>query len=334
MKKSRIGKMKKAQIQFGWIFAVIVGALILFLAFYFVGAILFQQREKEETEYARFLDILMNPFASFGHLIKSAYDKLMLPKESEVIIECNKEGFENLGYNEISVIQKAEKSNGGIQKKVYDKYIFAPQPMKGKEFDALSKPFEMPWRITNIIILWPSNQEYCFVNAPSKVKNELGNESNIGLNISSIIFSNSINKCPKNSIKVCFGGNCNGDIKVDTGEKTVENCLGNSCKTVYYSDFGGYSLMYAAIFSDPILYECNIKRIASRIKLEVYVYQKKALALRQRGCNSVYDLNPLKNAAENLFKNPSNPRQITDLEQAARTLKNINEAVYTDCVLF
>lgn len=300
--------MEKAQFQFAWIFAVIVGALILFLAFYFVGTTLLRQRYEQETVKAQSLDILLNPFTYLGSLGATTYNPLSLPEESEIMMGCNAAQGE-LGYNEITLISE---KGAGIPKTVYDKYIFAPQPLKAKNLEALSMPFEMPWRVADIIILWPLDQKYCFVRAPTKIKNEIEK-----LEIESI----KIEECKGDEIEVCFSsfsGSCNVRVYDDRVSKNGRE-----------SYYGGDALMYAAIFSDPVLYECNVKRLASRIYSETEIYEKKALALNQRGCDVAYNLEPLKKAAENVFEEPN---RINELEQASQTLRNINRM--SSCTLF
>lgn len=311
-----MNKEKKAQFQFAWIFAVIIGALILFLAFYFVGTILLRQRYEQETVQAQSLDILLNPFAYLGSLGATTYNPLSLQEESDIIIGCEKFSLGKLGYNEITLIEKGEV---GIPRTTYDKYIFAPQPLKAKYLDALSKPFEMPWRVADIIILWPSSQEYCFDGAPSSVETEIKR-----LNISSIKIKTE--ECAEKSIRVCFDGGTGCDIKVDRASKTVKN-MGKGL-TVSYT---GSSLMYAAIFSDPVLYECNLQRLASRLYIETEVYQKKALALNQRGCDVTYNLASLKKASKDVFNDPRSA-QLSTLETAASSIKNQNS--WSKCALF
>ncbi len=300
--------MKKAQFQFAWIFAVIVGALILFLAFYFVGTTLLQQRFEQSTVEVQSLDILLNPFSYLGSLGATTYNPLSLPKESEIIIDCNKQTLGDLGYNEITLISEKET---GIPRQAYDKYLFVPQPLKGKNFEALSKPLELPWRVSDIIILWPKDQEYCFDKVIADIER---------LNISSI----KTEECSQDSIKVCFSGSGGCDIIVNTGSKTVKK----QGKTLHYT---GDALMYAAIFSDPVLYECNLQRLASRLYNEAEVYERKSIALAQKNCNTAYDLNPIKESARNVFNNPGQS-ELSQLEIAANILKNRN--TMGDCTLF
>jgi len=299
---------KKAQFQFAWIFAVIVGALILFLAFYFVGTTLLRQRYEQETIQAQSLDILLNPFAYLGSLGATTYNPLALPEESEILLDCYEIELGDLGYNEITLVSEEE---AGIPKLAYDKYIFAPQPMKGKNFEALSKPLELPWRVADLIILWPADQEYCFTREISELER---------LNISTIKIKN-VDECGPDSISVCINS-AGCDITVSTTSKTVKK----QGKTLHYTHD---SLMYAAIFSDPVLYECNVQRLASRIYTESEIYEKKAILLAQKNCNTAYNLDSIKDAAHATFINPLNIRQI---ETAAETLKYINNRA--DCALF
>ncbi|UZE93872.1 MAG: hypothetical protein IB618_03870 [Candidatus Pacearchaeota archaeon] len=302
---------KKAQFQFAWIFAVVVGAMILFLAFYFVGTTLLRQQYEQTTIETQSLDILLNPFAYLGSLGATTYNPLSLPEESEILMNCDKGNrIGEIGKNTITLLSKGE---AGVPKIAYDKYIFTPQPIKGKNFEALSKPFEMPWRVADLIILWPSNQEYCFQNAPSRIENEIER-----LEISSIKTQN----CSKDSIKVCFTGSCDIRVYGDSVEKKGKG-------KVYYS---GDALMYAAIFSDPALYRCNLQRLASRIYSEALVYEKKSLALSQRGCDVSYNLRPIKDASEKLYNSPTIKDNVIALENTAQILKNVNNM--GDCTLF
>jgi len=69
--------------------------------------------------------------------------------------------------------------------------------------------------------------------------------------------------------------------------------------TIY---FEGDALMYAAIFSDKNIYECQLKRIMKRIKTLSTIYIDKANFVGAIGCNtnSNSDLLVLINLADNL----------------------------------
>ncbi|MCL6500468.1 MAG: hypothetical protein K6T16_00330 [Candidatus Pacearchaeota archaeon] len=316
-KKERGEKSKKGKegvFEFAWIFAAIIGALILFLAFYFVGTHLLEQRYERETIQAQSMEILLNPFAYLGSLGATSYSPLEIPEKAEIIVGCDINSINDFGYNEITmVVEKA--AEPGLPKTAYDKYLYAPQPMKGKNFAVLSKPFEMPWRVADLIIIWPSTQEYCFSSVPSNVRNELE-----VFNISSIRFEG----CSQNATRICFGSGSGCEVKVNVAAKTVEHV--KKGKTVYYATD---ALMYAAIFSDPVLYNCNLKRLMARLGSETDIYEKKAVALSQKNCNAAYNLAPIRSATEAVFDNPGN---LAQLEQAAKVLEGTNRI--SDCTLF
>jgi len=327
---NKIKNHKKAQaMQFAWIFSVIVGALFLFLAFYFVGTTLLRQNYEQSTIQAQSIDILMNPFSYLGSIGATTYKPLELSKKSEINLECSSlsSSSGDLGYNKITIKGEKEKEFG-IPRTVYDKYIFSQEIIAGKKFNALSKPFKMPWRVADIIIIWPYDEKYCFINAPQAqdIKDELSNESSTSLNVTNIFFK-SYSKCPPDSIRVCFSGSC--DIKVNPSQKTVKKK--GSQKTVYYIGDDN-ALLYAAIFSDPDIYNCNLKRLASRLSHETDVYSIKARDLSSRHCRTSFNLQSLKSAAEAIKTGTITSNQLLDLENAAQTLERENNIA--DCSLF
>lgn len=319
---------KKAVMEFSWIFAVIVGAIILFLAFYFVGTNLLSKHYEQATIEAQSLDIILNPFSQFGEIKELDSRPLSLPQKSTITFSCSEPTTQSLGTNEITIISKTER---GIPRVVYDKYIFVEQQLETKKFQALSAPFEMPWRVAEIIILWPYDKAYCFINSPQFIKDSLGNESSTGLNISSIYFDN----CPESSIRVCFargtatGTNC--DIRVSIQYSADLGHKGSTLKQGSTFYFASDALMYASIFSDKKIYDCNLKRLASRLYSEASIYEEKTKALLQRGCSVSFNLVALKQASLELSSSVSESR-LNQLWQVANQLKQQNNMA--SCSLF
>jgi len=308
--------MKKAQFQFAWIFAVIVGALILFLAFYFAGTFLLQQRHEQTTVETQFLDIITDPFSYLGSMGATTYKQLELPKEYEIIIECSTStSMEMLGKNTITLMEKNE---AGIQRNLYNKYLYFEQPFKAKKINALSKPFEMPWRVSDIIIFWPADQEYCFVDAPFKIKNEVER-----LEIETIKTETKKINCEENAITVCFeGGNC--DVVVY--DSKIEKDDG----TIYYT---GDALMYAGIFSDKLIYDCNLKRLASRLNTQALIYEEKSLSLLQKGCSISYNLQNIKEISSQIA-DPNKFISATSIENLQKEADALGRANSNYCTLF
>lgn len=311
--------------EFAWIFAVIVGAMILFLAFYFVGTRLLGQQYEQTTIAAQSLDILLNPFSQFGEIKVMSQNIITLPQLSNLTIDCNHEG---LGDNTLTVSQK---NTAGVPKTTRDKYIFAEESAT-KKFQALSMPFEMPWRVADIVILWPYDKKYCFVKAPNFINESLGNSTSTGLNISSIYFTGSKNSCSENSTKVCFpDSSC--DISVTIQEQSDLGHKGTTTKQGKIVYFAGDAMLYASIFSSRDLYNCNLQRLASRLNSQAIIYKEKAIALSQKGCSATFNLESLKLNSEALSKASTvNEILMASLWQSAKQVSQQNDIA--DCSLY
>jgi len=315
--------------EFAWIFAVIVGAMILFLAFYFVGTKLLSQKYEQATIEAQSLDILLNPFSQLGEISVISQDVIALPQRSTLSISCDNT---ELGYNEITLMQK---NTAGIPRVVYDKYIFA-ENLEAKKFQAISAPFEMPWRVADVIILWPYEKQYCFVSAPDFIEETLGNSTETSLNISSIVFTTNKNSCPANSTTVCFQGqssqSSNCDIIVDIVEGAL-NHKGTTKKGNQRLHFAGDALLYASIFSSKELYDCNFKRLMARLAAQSDIYRNKAVALASRGCSATFNLDTLKQKAETLSEASTiSESSVTAIWQTAKAIEQQNDIA--DCSLY
>ncbi|MCS7134522.1 MAG: hypothetical protein NZ889_01540 [Candidatus Pacearchaeota archaeon] len=295
--------MNKKGIEFAWIFAIIIGSLILFLAFYFISSQLFLKEKAETGEKAHSLDILLNPFSFLGAIGAVTAKSIELGRAVNLTFECYYE--ENFGKNVIII-------DSGIPRSVYDKYIFA-EDFKEKKIQVISKPLKMPWRIADLVYVFPSRTEYCFINFPTKLREELRM-----LNVSNIKLSDNIRNCKEDSIKVCFeleNEKCNVTI---SGEEIKKNR-----ETMYFA--GNDALMLAAIFSkNKNYYNCNLKRIFARLKTQVEVYKEKQRKMR---CRSYVNLENLINAIpENINRNTMNV-----MKNAAMQIENQNSH---ECPLF
>src|SRR3989344_4802367 len=90
-------KNKKSQMPvFGWMFAVIVGVLILFFAIYFLGRTIKTETKESEVVLANNFDILLNPFSSIGSSGPISMGRTInLGEEAVVEFDCSDD---KLGY--------------------------------------------------------------------------------------------------------------------------------------------------------------------------------------------------------------------------------------------
>ncbi len=257
------------QISFAWLFAIIAGIIILALAFYMVGKINNTGSKISPTVTGKQIGILMDPLETG---FESSVTTLTIPTETQIWNQCN-----NLsGSFGTQGIRLAQQSQGkwafaDFPSTFENKYIFSEDDVQGQNFFVFSKSLDFPYKVADLIYLTSSETNYCFMNPPKNITDELTqlNESNIFLS-----------KCPSGSIKVCFDSSLSGcDINVNTNDYSVSSKEG----TVYYYN---NALMYAAIFSSPQVYECQSSRLIQRAKQLAQLYQSKSSLLASEGCQT------------------------------------------------
>ena len=96
-------------------------------------------------------------------------------------------------------------------------------------------------------------------------------------------------------------------------------------KTLYYEG----PLIYAALFSTPEVYECNVKRLMLRLASLCSIYRDKIKILQKRECNSLLDihLSELAGLADNL----ESSEQLLVVKTKAEEIEIINNV---ECPIF
>lgn len=313
-------KLNKRGIEFAftWIFAIIAGAAILFLAIYAAINFIGSGQDTEQTKAAKEISILFNPLETGLASGKSSVIKLN--PEIRIYNKCYTEG--SFGSQEFSVSQKSgfkkewPLPGGGIT--IYNKYVFSDEIEEGKNVYFFSKPFEMPFKVSEIIFM--SAESYCFVNAPEFIASEIEQ-----LQIENIKIEN----CTGKETKVCFDassgcnisvyGDCSGNCDYYSGEYEFGHTVKDK-KTVNYIG----SLIYGTIFSEPEIYNCNFERLMLRTQQISYLYQAEANFLATRGCGDAITTNlaQLANAAESAKSGTS--AGILGLREAKENLDSQN----------
>lgn len=308
---------KKAfEFSFNWIFALIVGAAIIFLAIFTISQLIKTDSIKQDTELGKELGIILIPLeVSFE---ESKLDRISMPSESRLFNECKTSGA--YGSQEISVATKSlndEWQKPGFQSAFKNKYLFSEKVIEGENYYTFSKPFEMPFKVANLIYLWPDTKTYCFINPPKEIEEELKPINNI-----------IIDSCSQDSIKVCFtSSGCDIDISLDASGKIKGSLKKKANERVY---FDSTSLLYAAIFSDSEIYECHLKRLMKRTSELSWIYYSKAIYLSQKGCSSNLESDLSNYANKTLSLNAS--LQIRDLSIISENIRRKNNDLL--CKLF
>lgn len=319
-KNKKENKMKdKKAIEFGfsWIFAILAGSFILFLAIYAATKFIGTQERVLYTESAARIVALLDPFET--GLASGKSSEINFKKETRIYAEsCSYIDNKPFGKQSISFSEKTFNEKYGEKGEVVpikNKYVFMENIVEGKKMYVFSKPFFMPFKISDLIII--SSGEYCFYDAPDEFIEEIE-----GLNIKNMHFPNETEKC--SGTKVCFKDYSNCEIRVYESDKYVQKA---SKKLYYYKD-----LLYGAIFSSPALYECNVKRLMNKLNELGLVYNDKIKIIERKGC-----MPRIKNKLLDLMNNAKALGYSSDLiklGEYSEEIDSINEMADPGCKLF
>lgn len=274
---------KSGQFNFVWLFAIIAGAAILALAIYGASKAGDTARFQTDTEIAKSISIITDPLqAGFA---EGSFGKILFKQETRINNFCFEPGSFNddgFGRNRISVSTKSgvgeEWNLAREQVSVPNKYIFSSESNSGEEYYVFSKSFDFPYKVADLIFISP--ERYCFVNVPEEIVEDIG-----GMRIPNIEIEN----CSvADAVRVCFNSGVDCDV-------TVRGSCMSNCESTY--DFGSVekygmimkyvgNLMYAAIFSDKGIYDCNVQRLMYRDGKIAEAFVEKADLMDARNCNT------------------------------------------------
>ena len=299
------------QISFAWLFAIIVGGIILFLAIYAVVKISSTQEIAIDAQTSKQIGVLLNPLETGFETAQTT--SMILPAETRIFNR-----FSSQGYFGRQIIKVSQKSFGGwtdtdIDVGFSNKYIFSEEFVEGKKFYLFSKPFKLPFKVADVIYITSADKKYCFTgDIPRDTEEEIENLNQGNL------FLEGEGECPKDSIEVCFNGNCDIEVSIESDYSGYVEKRNNR------SYFEGDALMYAAIFSDLNIYEGQLKRLMQRGSQLSQLYVEKA---GFEGCFSNVDSKLFLLAdLENKFK--SSGQSLSRIVSLAKDIGKINDAAY------
>lgn len=323
---------------FAWLFAIIIGAVVIFLAIYIAVQIVQTKQLEQETFQGKQIGVLLTPVETNLEQAKSAI--ISVPDETKVFNGCENPSLGNpFGSQKISVATKKAFSDEwddsqGIESTFHNKYLFSDSPVQSdKEFYALSKPFKLPFKIADLIILLNDKQKYCFDQntIPYEVKKELND-----LAIPSIEIK-PLSQCSQESLTVCFSSSCDISVSID-GNSKQGTVIHKNIPPIYYINSLGsdkFGMMYSAIFSDSTIYNCQVQRLMAHVSLLSKIYDANLDYLDPISSCSFSGLN---NALEALRTSAStassqlNKNALQDVYEKAEEVWNQNERI--TCKLF
>ena len=309
------------EMSFAWIFAMIVGAAILFIAIYFAVTLITSEEKEVTTETAKSI------IGTFDVLLTSK-DRLKinnvdLAKDTRVYTYCRTGG--DFGESRIAISETSSFGEewtaigGGVS--TNNQYIFTDEVIEGNKLYFIVMPFEMPFKTADIMIVHA--QPYCFVKAPEEIEEEVDNM--LVDKVKNVEIVKTINNCSKSSVKVCFENErgCNVTVvgKCSSGiycESLYD--LGSVYKNGEKLDYVTKDLMYAGIFSEKEVYECNVKRFMMRLDKVGEIYIRKLNYLGS-GCSS-----DVQKGISDLKVKAQNYEDMGDLISIKDTADRISEA--------
>jgi len=303
---------KAIALPFNWIFAIIVGAVIIVLAIYGTTRFIETGEQQLYTESAAKLISLLDPFET--GLASGKSSQINFQKPTRTYYECDEYsnrpfGRQTIAFAEQTLGDKFGDKGGDIT--IKNKYVFAENILEGKNLYVFSKPFFVGYKVADMIII--SSENYCFYQAPDEIQKEIEL-----LNLENIKFTDDLKNCT-DEIKVCWGfGDC--EIRV------TENRVVKFNKELYYAG----DLIYAAIFSSPEIYECNIKRLKNKFNELALIYQNKANLMQKYNCGLQIIIN-LENIRNKEIQSSKN---VKEWIISGETLNKINQGAKNGCNLW
>ncbi len=256
---------------------MIVGAAILFFAIYSVTKLISTEKTIDQAKAGLAFGTLLNPFETGVEEGKSA--SISFTQETRIYAECS--ASPPFGEQQISIATRSGVgkawSEPGVASVFPHKYLFTSSTIEGTQFTVFSKQFIFPYKVADVLFILPQESNYCLIDAPYDVENDL-----TSLNLAPIQFVQATTECKPQSTKVCFT-NTGCDIDVNLGAQTVKKFK----QTLYFASTGrDNTLLYGALFSDPAIYECQLKRLTLRTAELATLYQQTAAFIAPRGCTS------------------------------------------------
>ena len=322
---------KAIEMSFVWIFAIVIGAMIVILALYMAFQLVKQQTFQVNTVSAKGFVNMMDPLQTTVE--QGKIEPVKMNTFTKVFVECVDDsdyGKSRVGLSQQTAFVKEQKPGAFVG--IENNYIFAEDEIEGKSFNFITVPFQMPFKTADIIMVYFGS--YCFVNPVDSIKSDLralGISNSSGLEI-----KGSVKQCSEGTKIICFGQSSGCDANVVCSGNCEQGYVKKDKKDLYF--IGGLnswgdsvnSMVYGAIFGSPENYECNQKRVMKRLQALSSLYAQKARFVSGRGCNTglASDLDILGDLAGN-FKDA---RDLSGIYEKAKEINQKNEAL--QCQLF
>jgi len=152
---------KKAyEFSFAWIFAIIIGAVIIFVAIYASTQLIDTSRFLGDTETAKQIGTLLSPLETTLESGKTSI--IRTQAETRIFNECVSSrgtfGSQDISVSTSSGVGDVWPKTPGATSSFHNKYMFSSEIVQGEEFYAFSTPFKFPFTAFGFYIFHISKQ--------------------------------------------------------------------------------------------------------------------------------------------------------------------------------
>lgn len=279
----------KAQIEFNWIFTIIVGAIILLFFFGFTLKYRDLQEKKQEI-------ILLNNFDNSLKLL----EKSSFQTSTDLDL-----------YNEINV--RCDNNRIYLNNEETNNIIFSEKNLNNKIF-ILYQPYKVPFFITNIYYIIGSKRYYIVVNNDQDLNSfvdslieELPDDFK-----NRVVKTNSYNPNDRKNRYISFIGDADVHIVSDQDYNYGSLIIANQEYNYY-----GREMLYGAIFSED--YGCLLDIVKARMDNAILMYENKINVIKKEGCSYNAILSELENLRQGFDK-----QKVDNIEELNKNLANLN----------
>jgi len=269
------------EIQFNWIFVLIVGAIILTL----FTAIIMKQKNASEISTNILILNSIDAILAGSEVSTGTTNVVRLPK-TKIEFDCN-------SY-----------SIGTVTKQINIMNIFTPSVLEDNTLISMTLDWSIPYRVTNFVYLTNPKIRYVFVGdtsysdnifrmIPEKIRGEeaihdsiqdIQNKNDDRVRI--IIFDDRIGEgfpIP-NSLSNMIKGSVTAlkvSDNVDSGEIEFFNSKDNNFESVGTSYYIGNETLLGAIFTDDLgIYNCVMKNAFKKLNIVSEIYENKRTPIK------------------------------------------------------
>lgn len=272
---------KGFEMQFNWIFVLIVGAIIVI---FFTVVIVRQKSLSESSSRAAMLNSMESIIAGASASLYTT-SSISIP-DSEIEIGCNK----------IAV--------GAVSKQYQNLILFAPGLIKGTKIVSQTLPFNVPFRTTNILYMTSPKIRYIIIgnsNMANKINSSLpslvakenyssyepSNIKNLNNYKVRFVFVNA--DLQPNAISNSLAAMADADVTAvkitgndERGFAGFYRKNGNSWMLKGTSRYIGLNTLLGAVYSDNVEdYNCNMQHIFSKTRLAAKIYHGRTSELKK-----------------------------------------------------